>query len=306
MKPHSKPKLLFAHGPGVPESRLDPRCFQDFDIRQVGSFSAALRLLKEESFQLVLVDEDLPHGKALALCEHLRKRPEMPPVLIQTMRPEGQKLTEALQAGALDFITMPASSLELRARGRLATKARSTSRKVEKMVRSLTDRSERDPLTGLFQRDVAAKTASRLLKEGRPLHLIMLDIDFFKLINDTFGHLIGDSVLKELAMVLQQQLRKNDLIARYGGEEFLILISDCAEEEIGVIAEKLRRKVQNFPFSGPSGPISITISLGTSSYSPEKPVKQALRKFQFLLAKVDHALYEAKSRGRNRVWKDQA
>ena len=156
-----------------------------------------------------------------------------------------------------------------------------------------------DELTGLFSRrhffTVAEQEFRRSARHQHEFAMIMLDIDRFKDINDRYGHPVGDTVLKTLAMDLGKSLRQIDIISRYGGEEFVVLLpeTDCATAE--GIAERLRELVESRVYETDQGTFSITISLGVASYSKE------IQDVDALLTLVDKALYEAKARGRNKV-----
>jgi diguanylate cyclase (GGDEF)-like protein len=138
---------------------------------------------------------------------------------------------------------------------------------------------------------------SRIKRFNYYLSCIMIDIDHFKKINDTYGHSIGDKILVELAHVINKHKRRYDLLARYGGEEFVMLLPQTAIEDALIVAERMRRNVESHVFLAGSHNIKITISLGVSSYSSYEPLTK-----EELVQKADMALYEAKAKGRNRVW----
>lgn len=152
-----------------------------------------------------------------------------------------------------------------------------------------------DKLTGIYNRhkfeELFTLESERSRRFSQPLSLILLDIDHFKLVNDTYGHDIGDEVLKILTDVVQENIRKIDIFARWGGEEFLVLSPSTNLENIQKLAEKLRSAVENAPFPKVN---HITISLGISTFSEEDTFKE-------LFKRVDHGLYYAKEHGRNQV-----
>ena len=137
---------------------------------------------------------------------------------------------------------------------------------------------------------------SRASRNLSPISLIYLDIDFFKAINDTHGHQAGDAVLKQIARIMVRMLRKSDILGRIGGEEFMILLPDTDGMAGRVIAERLRKRVENTPFLIKEEPIDVTVSLGVY-YSPDP---EAIGVDEFV-NRADAALYEAKEGGRNRV-----
>lgn len=133
-------------------------------------------------------------------------------------------------------------------------------------------------------------------ERGSRLSLIMLDIDYFKRVNDQFGHLVGDEILKELVTVIKDSLRTEDIVARYGGEEFVIILPNTPMSDARMVAERLRRSVANRPFSSSKGPVPITVSIGIASYPAENIDSQ----FD-LISLADQAMYLAKEGGRDKV-----
>jgi diguanylate cyclase (GGDEF)-like protein len=156
-----------------------------------------------------------------------------------------------------------------------------------------------DALTGLYNRrglfELGEKEIEKTVDSKRPIAAIMLDIDHFKQVNDSFSHAVGDQVLKELSNRCKILLRKNDLLSRYGGEEFAILLSDTDQESANEIAERLRKSVEEKPIETDLGAISITISLGISVAVENTP------ELAILLDHADTAMYAAKAAGRNRI-----
>lgn len=161
-----------------------------------------------------------------------------------------------------------------------------------------------DQLTGLANRRHLEKRLEeemgRARRYGTSLSAIMFDIDCFKEFNDTYGHLVGDSILREVAYILRTGVRRTDIVARYGGEEFCLILPDCKLEEAVVLAERLRAKVESLPFKIPDvddvdEPLRITVSAGVATF-PDDALSE-----QKLLDRADEALYEAKRRGRNCV-----
>ncbi|MBC7319370.1 GGDEF domain-containing protein, partial [bacterium] len=156
-----------------------------------------------------------------------------------------------------------------------------------------------DPLTGLFNRRfLEEKLANELIRAkayGNYLSVVMADIDHFKRINDTYGHKVGDEVLKLLAVILKANIRGEDIVARYGGEEFVILLHNVSKYDAFRIAERIRIEIEETSFEEVGVPEKVTVSFGISCFpgDGEDPID--------LLKKADQALYQAKSLGRNRV-----
>lgn len=156
-----------------------------------------------------------------------------------------------------------------------------------------------DGLTQVFNRryfeDAIEREISRSRRYLRPLSLVLLDIDFFKKINDTCGHLAGDAVLKEVARVVRSRTRREDVVARYGGEEFALLLPEIDHKGAAQLAEKVRKLVEKheFIFDGERIPVTISAGVATVQKKGEDPTE--------LVRRADEKLYEAKSAGRNRV-----
>ena len=168
----------------------------------------------------------------------------------------------------------------------------SANRKLQKLATT-------DPLTRLFNRrhmtHMARKEMSKYERSGHPVSFIILDIDHFKMINDQYGHEAGDYVLQEVARVIQEHVRTQDLIARWGGEEFLVILPDTTLQDAQAGAERIRRGLLAHEWLTPDGKIiELTISAGVSEYRPDDDFNSAINR-------ADHALYRGKDGGRNRV-----
>lgn len=157
-----------------------------------------------------------------------------------------------------------------------------------------------DRMTGLYVHHYFQERLAEELKRSErnkaPLTLIMADLDNFKIINDTYGHQSGDVILKDIAKIIHNNIRSFDIAARYGGEEFAVILTDTEIQSALHIAERLRKKVEGAVYPGPTGPLSITISIGISQFNPQTDKNK-----DALIRKADTALYKAKADGKNRV-----
>ena len=151
-----------------------------------------------------------------------------------------------------------------------------------------------DPLTEVNNRAYLNIIKTKIKKISGPATVLMIDIDNFKEINDTFGHVVGDKVLKKLAQTLRKNVKITDEVIRYGGEEFLIIAYRCGLEEGKILAERLRRKIEDIKFNKRDPKFKITVSIGLSIYEPQEDLLTAIEK-------ADKAMYKAKQRGKNRV-----
>lgn len=169
----------------------------------------------------------------------------------------------------------------------------------KRYAEALKEQTYRDPLTNLYNRrffeGIVDNIVAQILRRGTLLGILMCDLDYFKSVNDKYGHDVGDFVLKELGQILAGNLRKSDLIVRFGGEEFLVLLLDIKEGEAERVAEKLRRAVELYDFKTPKGILKKTISIGVSEFPLDTSAIWEAIKF------ADIALYKAKEGGRNKV-----
>ena len=240
----------------------------------------------------------MPQVDGLEVCRTIRRGPQEPYVYVILLTGHGQReeIIEGLDAGADDYITKPFEIQELKAR------VRSGARIIE-LQGQLIDARERlraeamhDSLTGLFNHaaflDQLDKEILRARRQHTPLAVIMADLDHFKTINDRYGHLTGDSVLRETARRLRTSLRASDVIGRYGGEEFIVAAPGCTTGDAALLAERLRSSICDAPIEVPTGKIKVTLSLGVAA---------AINASTSLLRAADEALYRAKDAGRNRV-----
>ena len=171
--------------------------------------------------------------------------------------------------------------------------------KIEKDQKRLEELATTDPLTQIYNRraffEVANSFFNFVKREHSPLAILMLDIDFFKKINDTYGHQAGDMILKHLVQCTQSMLRESDILARYGGEEFIVLLPDTNAQQAILVAQKIRKKIEKTPYNHKGEDIYITISIGLSVY------QEGDNSLSDIIQKADEALYKAKENGRNRV-----
>jgi diguanylate cyclase (GGDEF)-like protein len=157
-----------------------------------------------------------------------------------------------------------------------------------------------DPLTGLgnhrFLHDVFKIEFRKHMSTRQPLSCLMMDLDHFKIVNDTYGHPFGDYVLKHFSALVKKSIRQGDTATRYGGEEFLCILPNCDKEEAKAVAERIRHATETYPFSHQEKRVRVTVSVGTVT-----GYQRAGASYHNLIVLADQALYEAKRRGRNRV-----
>jgi len=213
-----------------------------------------------------------------------------------------RKYTDLLEQATQKLSEIGVSYEEALARAR-QEKARSQQaiRELEEAKRQLEEMAARDELTGLFNKRAFTEALSLAVKRSirykRPLALLMVDIDNFKRVNDTYGHQTGDQVLKDIALAMRQVLRETDLLARYGGEEFVIVLDEASPGETQVLAERVRSAIDHRRFAAGKDRLHVTVSVGGTSVEPGSP--DVLE--QKLIGCADKALYAAKRAGRNRT-----
>ncbi|MDP9840149.1 two-component system cell cycle response regulator [Neorhizobium huautlense] len=273
------------------------------EVTAMSDPQAALFEAAENPIDLVIVNGNSGEYDPLRLCSQLRslERTRFIPLLLVTDLGDEDLIVRALDLGVNDYIVRPIDPNELVARTLTQIKRKRYNDRLRSSVRETIELAVTDGLTGLQNRrylDNHLKTLfNRAAARGRSLSLCLVDIDRFKQVNDTYGHDVGDEVLKEFASRIRSTVRGADLACRYGGEEFVVVMPDTDAGQAAVIAERLRAMVETQPFHIRSLGINLTVtaSLGIAGNEPgvETPDQ--------LLKQADRALYEAKNGGRNRV-----
>lgn len=269
----------------------------------------AINSVKTYSPDLILLDLIMPIMSGLKACEILKKNEHSSeiPVIFLTASNEENHLVEAFQAGAVDYLTKPFKTPELLARVRTHLELKASREALKRNLEELTKAYQEieklantDPLTGIANRRyLFEELEGELIRSKRfnhPFSVLVLDIDHFKKINDTYGHDVGDEVIKGLVDTLNQSLREVDCLGRLGGEEFVIILPETSTEGALLVAERLRRLVSGFTLDYKQKEIiSITVSIGISSYCKEDLCVETI------LKRADEALYKAKQEGRDRI-----
>ena len=287
--------------------RLLERCLQqwDYHVTAVENGVDAWEIMQTENApQLAILDWMMPGMEGIELCRRIRSHDQTPYryVLLLTAKDNKQDLVAGLEAGADDYLTKPFDVDELRARVRAGKRILDLQAALIRAQDELRSVAAHDSLTGLWNRgailELLRRELSRRQRTGDALGVIMADIDHFKKINDTHGHLVGDVVLQAVTRRLAGHLRPYDSVGRYGGEEFLIVLPACHASDLAMGAERLRRCIADQPIETSMGRIPVTLSFGLASVSQGEKETPAC---EMLLRRADEALYTAKDRGRNRV-----
>jgi two-component system cell cycle response regulator len=257
----------------------------------------------ESDFDLAIISLELSNFDGLRLCSQLRslERTRMLPILLLVSPGDDARLMRGLDIGVNDYILRPIDRNEMMARVRTQIRRKRYTDRLRDSVQMTIEMAITDGLTGLYNRRYFERHLDSLVEQaagrGRPLSVLILDIDHFKAINDSYGHAAGDAVLTEFARRIRRAVRGIDLACRYGGEEFMIAMPDTDSSLALVVGERLRQKIAGEPFSIgiDAEPIAVTVSIGLSSLGgPDDTADQLIRR-------ADEGLYRAKREGRNRV-----
>jgi diguanylate cyclase (GGDEF)-like protein len=261
-------------------------------------------LQQEDAPELAILDWMMPGMDGIELCRKIRSREQSTYryLLLLTAKDDKQDVIAGLEAGADDYLTKPFDVDELRARVRAGKRILDLQAALLRAHAALQFDAAHDRLTKVWNRGAILDLLKGEIERSRRAHgslgVIMADVDFFKKVNDTYGHLAGDAVLQEVGQRLASALRIYDSVGRYGGEEFLIVVPGCDGLNLVVTAERLRRRIADQPIETSAGPVRVTISLGlvAADSSAVEPVSP-----EALLQEADAALYAAKAGGRDKV-----
>ena len=253
-------------------------------------------------WDLAILDRRLPDMDGVVLCQELKANAAFKTryVIMLTGEADQEDKVEGLDLGADDYITKPFQAAELLARIRAAKRIVDLQRELVESNKRLEMLSITDGLTKLFNhrhfQDELARAFEESIRYERPLSLAIVDLDFFKKVNDTYGHAVGDEVLKGVSRMFQGSTRSTDLVARYGGEEFAVMMPETELGAALTFAEQIRSMVESTPIETQAGPVRATVSIGLSTVPHTK-----IHSPKELIVAADKALYRAKKEGRNQV-----
>ncbi len=301
--PNDGPKILVAEDDPFHQRVLEkflPKW--GYQIETAADGNRALEILRSpDAPRLALLDWMMPGMDGPSICRELRHQQtrEYTYIILLTARNKKQDLIEGLEAGADDYLVKPFDANELQARLRTGARILQLQRDLLKTQDDLRHEATHDALTQLCNRRFILQQLNHELvrgeRETRPTGVLLVDVDNFKLLNDTLGHQAGDVALREVARRLKATVRSYDFVGRYGGEEFLVLAHGCEEQDAMALGERLREAVAGTPIELNGSKLTTTISVGVTT------TDLAGRAADALLASADDALYKAKQRGRNRV-----
>jgi diguanylate cyclase (GGDEF)-like protein len=265
-------------------------------VLKADSPTKGLQIAIQDKPDVILLDLNMPQIDGFKVCRHLQENPTTHdiPIVFLTADRNPDNLAKALNAGASDYISKPFNAVELEARVRVALRTK-------QMIDLLQERARIDALTGLNNRaamdDALIAATSAFHRTGQPLALLMLDLDHFKKINDTYGHGIGDDVIRKVGMSIRGGRRPYDIACRFGGDEFGVILAQtdtaCAEQ----IAERIIDGINKIKIRAGGDEINVACSGGLASASEMPSGFEPAE----LLKAADEALYSAKREGRNRL-----
>jgi two-component system, cell cycle response regulator len=297
-------RILVAEDDCITRRLLEARLTQwGHEIVSCADGSRAWEMLNQKDApNMVVLDWMMPGMDGVTLCREIRKMGKQPYtyVILLTAKSRKEDVIEGLEAGADDYIVKPFDAHELKVRVRAGSRIVRLQQDLVSALAVSEYQASHDPLTGLWNRravmDVLSKELVRSAREHTCVGIIIGDLDHFKRINDSYGHLAGDVVLREVAARMVATVRPYDAVGRYGGEEFLLVSPGCGEHCPEDLAERLRQSLSERPLVTSEGIFSITMSFGVTSVqgNPKLDADSVVRG-------VDQALYRAKGLGRNRV-----
>jgi len=275
-----------------------------FGVTLAESGSEAWRILEQPNApKLVLLDWVLPDLDGIELCQRIRQAGSSSPyiyIILLTSKEGRQNMLQAMQAGADDYLVKPFDELELKARLLVGKRILDLQEELVSARESMRHAATHDSLTGLTNRGeilaMLERELERARRERKPVAVILCDVDHFKNVNDTLGHLFGDEALREIGRRLRAQLRVYDGVGRYGGEEFLMVLPSCDLPNALLRANELREIIAKTPVvcSGEERLITMSMGVAVSACEGRNEVER-------LLNQADAGLYKAKEKGRNRI-----
>jgi len=271
-----------------------------FDVAVAADGAAALDLLRsDDSIELLLLDLAMPGMSGIEVVQRLKEdnRDERLYMILLTAHDAAENRIRALNNGLDDFLTKMAGESEIIAKIRSAARRLEVERRLSSINEELQELALTDELTGIANRRALFRAAEEMLRTAGEVSAVLFDLDGFKQVNDTYGHLAGDRILADVAAAFRENTRVGDLVARYGGDEFVLLLPSTPEEDAHVIAQRIRGAVASLEWTIRDAAIVRTsVSYGIASN------RGGLTELMTLLAECDVALYRFKhpavSRGR--------
>lgn len=278
-----------------------------YDVVVATTGREALTLFTRGYYPIIITDWVMPEMDGPQLCRAVRS---LSPghytyIILLTSQDSRENIVRGLEAGADEYLVKPVEPAELQVRLKTARRILDLEGSLRESLEEIRRLSMRDPLTGMYNRRYLDERLPCELKRSyryeRPLSVIMFDLDYFKRVNDTYGHHAGDQVLRGCAGCIQGGVRENiDWPARYGGEEFVVVLPETGLAGALTVAERLRQRIESHVTTVRGNSLSVTASFGVASFNPPDQNEDP-SVAEILLENADHCLYQAKGEGRNRV-----
>jgi diguanylate cyclase (GGDEF)-like protein len=263
----------------------------------------ALRILQApDAPKLAILDWLMPGLDGVQICREIRSRRSEPYTYILLLTGKNAKcdVVEGLDAGADDYVIKPFDTQELQVRLRTGKRILYLQEQLIAARETLRDQATHDSLTGLWNRaatfELLVNELARQQRHGGSIGVALIDLDRFKQVNDVYGHLAGDEILRAAAAAIQHCTRRYDAVGRFGGEEFILVLPGCDSINALSHAERVRAAIGQVCVDTPHGSVGVTASLGVAIARPEQTIDAC-----GLIRAADAALYQAKHNGRNRV-----
>ncbi len=294
------------------------------NIIEASSGNEALGLVLEHDFSLILLDVQMPDMDGFETAELMRgieRSRDVPIIFVTAISKEQKFIFKGYQIGAVDYLFKPLDPHVLHSKVRVFLKLDMQRKKLEELNQTLRDTvvelekskqiiedqnkalhelAIKDGLTGVYNhrhfKEILEREITMMHRYKRSFCLLLMDLDFFKRVNDTFGHLFGDFVLRGFVNIVQSVIRESDIMARFGGEEFEVLLSNTDLKGAVKVAEKIKKLSEAHIYKEGENSIRVTVSIGVTCCHPGTDVL-----IEDLIAEADKALYMAKELGRNRV-----
>lgn len=277
--------------------------FHGYQVETAQGGEQAFKRLQVFRPDLILLDVVMPGMDGFEVCEKLKAEEstsDIPIIFVSSMTDLGSKV-KGFEVGAVDYVNKPFQKAEILMRVNTHLTIKRLYRHLEEQNLRLEHLANTDPMTELYNRRyffrVAEGEFAKAIEAGFPTSVTLIDLDFFKRVNDTYGHLVGDRILIHVAHQIRACCRKQDVLARYGGEEFVLLHPNTGQKDAYELAETIRKTVQETPYDHDTESITVTLSAGVV----EMQECEDCSRLDDLLSRADRALYRAKQTGRNRV-----
>jgi diguanylate cyclase (GGDEF)-like protein len=280
----------------------------NYEITLTSSGKQALERMQLVRPDLILLDLMMPDMNGFEVCDKIKSDLNLAdiPIIFITASNQQEHILQAFDKGAVDYIVKPFNTYELLARVRTHLELKYAQNQLKKMleeqkelVKKLETLANTDSLTGVWNRryvlNLAEQETQRCQRYNRPLSVLMIDIDHFKCVNDTYGHAIGDEVLIMMTETVMNYLRTVDVLGRFGGEEFVALLPETDSKAAVITAERIRENIEKMTIPINGKLVSITVSIGVGSYQKNDT------SIDLIIKRADEALYQAKNQGRNQV-----